>query len=450
MRRSPRMLAASFALTALVSLAAGPGRAACDDVVAGGPRGGTTKGSVDGPVAPPTSGPYQHPDRPRGGGGFQPSLTFEFKLGDKPRPPTAPAAPPDAPNSDQSPDTVIFLVSNPRTNLVALSRKAGVAVIETAALDSVHMLMVVGRLQPGDTPQAAIARLSRLPEVAWAQPDHLYRSLGAAERLPRAFGLQGLTDERMARPAPGTAAMIDTPVALGHAALRGADIQQQLFGPSGEAGAHGTAVADILVGQGDSPGSGRGARLVSLAAFRQADVDAPSVSETRYLAKALDAAARLRPNVLNLSFGGPSDHLLETLLQAIDAEGVCIVAAAGNGGRKGAPPFPASYPGVLGVTAVDEGLRIYAFATPGPQVDVAAIGVDMVAAIPGGYRRMSGTSFAAAFVSGALLRTPACAQARDPAAMRAAVAASARDLGPRGRDDVFGAGLFQVPGPAPR
>lgn len=440
MRRPVQSLAAGLALTALVALATDPVRAADDGV------GGAVKGPVGSPATPSSAGHYQHPDTARGGGGvFQPSLTFEFKLGDKPKQDRTPAPSSAAPDTDHAPDTVIFLLSNAHTDLVALSRRAGVAVVETAPLDSVHLLMVVAQLRPGDTPEAAIARLSLSPEVAWAQPDHLYQLQGVAEHLPRAFTLEGLTSDQMARPAPGAVAMIDAPVAINHEAFRNADIQQRLFGPSGEAGAHGTAVADLLVGQGDTPGSGRGARLVSLAAFRQADVDAPSVSQTRYLAKAFDAAVRLRPNVLNLSFGGPVDHLLETLLQALDAEGVCIVAAAGNGGRKGLPPFPASHPGVLGVTAVDENLRIYAFATPGPQVDVAAIGVDLVAAVPGGYRRVSGTSFAAAFVSGALLRLPACAQARDPAAMRAAVAAAARDLGPRGRDDTFGAGLFQLP-----
>ena len=96
---------------------------------------------------------------------------------------------------------------------------------------------------------------------------------------------------------------------------------------------------------------------------------------------------------------------------------------------------------------MDDGLSIYPFATPGPQVDVAAIGVDRLAAAPGGYARVSGTSFASAFVAGALLRTAACGTAHDPARMRAAVAVAARDLGPRGRDDVFGAGLFRLPQP---
>jgi hypothetical protein len=104
---------------------------------------------------------------------------------------------------------------------------------------------------------------------------------------------------------------------------------------------------------------------------------------------------------------------------------------------------------VLAVTALDGRLRPYVWATPGAPVDVAALGVDLLVAEPGGYRRVSGTSFAAAVVSGALLRMPACARDRNPAAMRAAVGARARDLGAPGRDPVYGAGLFRLPMPSP-
>ncbi|MCR5879651.1 S8 family serine peptidase [Phenylobacterium sp. J367] len=180
-------------------------------------------------------------------------------------------------------------------------------------------------------------------------------------------------------------------------------------------------------------------------AFVQVAPDGPPLSETRHLARALDAAIALQPNVLNLSFGGPEDRLLARLVEAADARGICLVAAAGNGGSAGRTPFPASHPKVLGVTAVDVRLAPYPWSTPGTAMDVAALGVDLVAAVPGGYRRVSGSSYASAIVSGALARTPACARDRNPAAMRAAVVQAARDLGAPGRDPRFGAGLFRLP-----
>ena len=404
---------------------------------------GVGAGPVAGAPAGPTGGGAGHGGGGGGGGGFSPSIGFSITLGGRPSAPKpAPPEPPSGPD-ERSADTVVFLLRQGGPDPRTLARSAGLNLVEATPLQSVQLVMAVAGLAPGDTPEAAVARLSKLPGVAWAQVDHLYQALGAA--APPGFELEGLTGEAMATPAPGVVAMIDTALAANHEVFAGATIEQRLFATPMTAGAHGTAVAALLVGGGDTPGTGRGAHLVDLAAFEQSDPDAPAKSQTRYLAKALDAAVLLRPNVLNLSFGGPGDRLLETLLSAVDAKGVCIVAAAGNGGKAGRPPFPASHPAVLGVTAVDSQLRIYEAATPGPQVDVAAMGVDLVLATPGGYRQMSGTSFATAVVSGALLRLPACARARNPAAMRAAVAAAARDLGAPGRDDVFGAGLFRLP-----
>ena len=441
------LLAFALAASAPMTLAqGGPGKPPPGPGAAAGPAGpvgpvGPVPGGPGGPA-----GPGGTPGGKGGGAGAPtrstPPFTFQPDLR-RPNPPQFQRR--QLPGEDESPDTAIALVAGPQADLAALAARARVRVIETAALESVEAMMVVVQLSPGDTPAAAVERLSRQPGVVWAQPNHIYRSLGALQPLPRAFALQGLTPEVMGRPVFGTLAMIDTPVAINHEAFRGVRIEQQVFGSTGQAGAHGTAVAAIMAGAGAWPGSGLGVRLVSLAAFRQAGMDDAPASETRYLAKALDAATRLNPNVLNLSFGGPEDHLLDTMIGALAARGVCLVAAAGNDGVNGRPPFPASHPAVLGVTAVDESLRIYPAATPGPQVAVAAIGVDLVAAVPGGYRRVSGTSFAAAFVSGALMRASDCTRIRNPAAMRADVAAAARDLGPRGPDDIFGAGLFRLP-----
>ena len=428
---------------ALAQVSPGKPQSGTGSAAGAGGQAGTRGGSAA--VGPYTPGPSTAGPSTAGPSGSKPpaptpSVTLKFDFGPRSRTPA-----PFARQEEESPDTAIAFVAGPRVDLPALQAHARVRVLETAAIDSIGLMMVVVQLPPGDSPAAAVERLRGEPGVVWAQPNHIYRSLGAVGPLPRAFALQGLTPEVMSRPAVGTLAMIDTPVAINHEAFRGVRIEQQLFDSFAVAGAHGTAVAAIMMGAGVWPGSGQGARLVNLAAFRQAGGEGPSTSETRYLVKAFEAAGRLRPNVLNLSFGGPEDRVLDTLVTALAARGVCLVAAAGNDGPVGRPPFPASHPAVLGVTAVDESLHIYPAATPGPQVAVAAIGVDLVAAVPGGYRRVSGTSFASAFVSGALMHDTDCTRAGNPAAMRAGVAAAARDLGPRGPDDVFGAGLFRLP-----
>jgi len=407
--------------------------------VADGKKAAPVKPDADGKTTHGTAFPERQPYGPHGFD-FPPRIAGPDYAAS--RPDQIAAAPV---TGEHRPDQVIFLVragADPQ----ALAHRANVNLVQTVWLQSLPLAMATARLIPGDTPAAAIGRLQRLTGVAWAQPNHLYRAQGQMRALPPGYGLENLNDSVLAAPAHGVVAMIDTPAALGHEALLGARIEQRVFAPDAAPGAHGTAVAALIAGRGNPPGTGWGARLVILAAFPGGSGEGPAIGETRYLAQAFDAAVQLRPNVLNLSFGGPEDRLLAALLDAAAAKGICIAAAAGNGGQMGLPPFPATHPGVLGVTAVDEGLHIYPQATPGPQVAVAALGVDLIAATPGGYRQVSGTSFAAALVSGALARTPSCAQARDPQAMRTAVKAAARDLGAPGRDAVFGAGLFRLPG----
>lgn len=386
-------------------------------------------------------GPRRNPPRPSsdpiGNIGIGVSLDFSK---------TPPVAPPlemrDAEIPGRLEDQVIFVIAGSAADAARIAGQAGVRVIEFAPLDSIGKAMVVAGLSPGDTVDAAMARLGAIRGALWAQPNFQFQPLGSS--VPRRFKLMGI-----ARPAQmrvsGTIAMIDTPVELGNPALAGADVSQTIFGTSATPAAHGTAIASLLVGGGEVNGIAQGARLVSLAAFDPGRA-ASGISQTRYLAKAMQAAWQLRPDVLNLSFGGREDRLLGELLASIDSRGTCIAAAAGNGGPASQVLFPARHPAVLAVTASDERLRGYAHAARGPQIDVTGVGVGLLANVPGGYRQVSGTSFAAAIISGALLRLPQCAGGRDPAAMRRHVASQAQDMGAPGPDPVFGAGLFRLGG----
>ena len=108
---------------------------------------------------------------------------------------------------------------------------------------------------------------------------------------------------------------------------------------------------------------------------------------------------------------------------------------------------PKTLAGKMAWTPFDGRMRAYRYASQGPQISVAAWGVELSAAVPGGRRAVSGTSFATAVVAGALLRTPECTSARNPAAMKARMMAQAKDLGAKGADPVFGAGLFELAAP---
>jgi subtilisin family serine protease len=122
----------------------------------------------------------------------------------------------------------------------------------------------------------------------------------------------------------------------------------------------------------------------------------------------IDAAARTGPGVINLSLGSAADvpQLHDAILRAIRA-GSIVVAACGDSRGFDFSPYPAEYPHVLTVAATDEHGDAADFSSPSSSIDVAAPGVDVDVAVPyshssSGYMTASGTSYAAALVSGAL------------------------------------------------
>jgi Subtilase family len=391
--------------------------------------------------------PTRPPDvqQPRGGGGGIGGigLGLSIKLGKK-KPKAPPMGEPlemrDQVIDDYVADQVIFVIEGQAANAPKIATAARVTIIDTSFLDESNLTMVVAQLAPGDSVAAATARLQKQKGISSVQPNYQYQLLGSSR--PKRFDLHALPKKVAA--VSGHIVMIDAVVDTGHANFKGASLSQQFFGTAKDTAVHGTAVAALLVGTGDYPGTAFGAKLTSLAAFGGSAKD-DRLSRTSYLAKAMNEASRLRPDVLNLSFGSQvTDPLLGRTLDTIRKNGVCVAAAAGNGGPGGKVLFPATHPASLAVTAVGENLKGYAYASQGPRVDVSGVGVGLNAAAPGGRRAVSGTSFATAVVSGALLRMPACNGGRDPGSMKAQVASRAQDLGVAGRDPIFGAGLFRL------
>jgi subtilisin family serine protease len=153
--------------------------------------------------------------------------------------------------------------------------------------------------------------------------------------------------------------------------------------------------------------------------------------------------------VINISLVGPPNALLQRVVDRVLAVGSLIVAAVGNDGPAAPPLYPADYPGVIGVTAVDAKRRVLFEAGRGPQVMFAAPGADIDAArIPEGLAPVRGTSFAAPLVAGLLagqLHRP------DPRSAKLAVEAlvsKAIHLGASGRNAVYGYGLVASDLPA--
>jgi subtilisin family serine protease len=162
---------------------------------------------------------------------------------------------------------------------------------------------------------------------------------------------------------------------------------------------------------------------------------ATAEATTFNIIKGLEWAAENGAHIVNMSFAGPNDPRMRDALGKAARKGMVLIAAAGNAGPKSGPQFPAADPNVIAVTATDPEDTVFAGANRGNHIAVAAPGVDILVPAPEGtYQFTTGTSVAAAEVSGvaALLmeRNPSLT----PELVRSILMRTAKDLGaPRAR-----------------
>ena len=251
-------------------------------------------------------------------------------------------------------------------------------------------------------------------------------------RLPQAHAL--------ATGANVTIAVIDSGIDARHPELANsiADIFDALGSKEGPH-VHGTGIAGAIVAHGRLMGSAPAARILAIRAFGAAPSGAESTSFL--ILKGLNYAVEHGAQIVNMSFAGPKDPLIERGIAATAARGVLMVAASGNAGPKSPPLYPAANPNVIAVSATDAQDRLFAAANRGVHIAISAPGVDLFLPAPDEkYQMTSGTSFSAAYVSGLI----ALMLERNPALkaeeVRAILTKTARDLGAPGRDDLFGAG----------
>ena len=155
------------------------------------------------------------------------------------------------------------------------------------------------------------------------------------------------------------------------------------------------------------------------------------------MAKGLGWLVERGSKVVTISLVGPRNALLERAVRAAQGRGVVVVAAVGNDGPAAPPAYPASYPGVVAVTAVDGKRRALIEAGRALNLDYAAPGADIYGRNAKGNRiKLRGTSFATPLVAARVAR--AMGQGVD---WRSALDREAIDLGRKGPDDVFGRGL---------
>ena len=184
-------------------------------------------------------------------------------------------------------------------------------------------------------------------------------------------------------------------------------------------------------------------RILAIKAFRETANGAEGSSFNIF--KGLEFAVARGARVINMSFAGPNDPLLERSIAAANEKGIVLVAAVGNAGPNSAPLYPAADPRVIAVTATDATDKLYTAGVRGNHIAVAAPGVDIVLLAPGGgFQFASGTSFAAAHVSAVIALLLERNGRLTPSAVRQVLLATARPLAAKGRDNQFGSGLVDA------
>jgi Subtilase family len=297
------------------------------------------------------------------------------------------------------------------------------------------------------TVENASRELATEASVRSVQPNFRYvlqdQKAALTEGDPAQYALQKLRlpqAHALAHGANVTVAVIDSGIDVRHPELANAVVDSfDALGSREGPHVHGTGIAGAIVSHARLMGSAPAARILAIRAFGVAANGAASTSFV--ILKGLDYAAAHGAQIINMSFAGPKDGLIERGIAAAAAKGILMVAAAGNGGPKSPPLYPAANPNVMAVSATDAQDRLFAASNRGSHIAIAAPGVDIFLPAPNEkYQMTSGTSFSAAYVSGLaalmLERNPVL----KPDQVRAILVKTARDLGSPGRDDLFGAG----------
>jgi subtilisin family serine protease len=353
------------------------------------------------------------------------------------------------------PREVLVLVDAARADEISarLAREYNVTAEPGVALALLDGVIVRLRLERGQSLDTLLAGLSADADVELAQPNYDYRVSQKTTSPPAAPQYAGQTirleeAHRSARGKGVKIAVIDTAIDTGHPEL--VDAIAGMFDAVGSGPApaepHGTEIAGILAARDKLTGVAPDAKLLSVRAFSGGKAK-PAQSSSLQLLKGIDWAFSSGAKIMNMSFAGPMDPLLDRIIKTASAKGVIFIAAAGNNGPKAPPAYPAAYPDVIAVTATDEDDKLYAKANQGDYISVAAPGVDIVVpALMGHYGLASGTSMAAAHVSGVAALLLEGQAALSAAEIRAILASSARQPVKTLSKEAIGAGIVDAAG----
>lgn len=314
-----------------------------------------------------------------------------------------------------------------RRHASAVAREYGLEQIDHWPIRSLSVYCLVYRAPAGGDRERLVEALRADSRVESAQPLHQFETrVTAQEGYDDTYvGLQhGLSSlnlsaaHRYSRGEGVRVAVIDSNADTGHEDLRGRVRRIEDFA-NDESGAgleHGTAVTSVIAARANNArgivGVAPDARLdLYVACWSQADSET-AVCDSFTLAQALDTLLENQPDVLNLSLAGPEDELVRRLLVEADDRGIVLIAARTDD-ADGTRPFPASMKQVIAVSSSRPGNH-------GPGDSVFAPGEQILVAVPdNNYDFRSGSSLAAAHVSGVVALVLAVSPNTDASGIRA-------------------------------
>jgi len=253
-----------------------------------------------------------------------------------------------------------------------------------------------------------IKRLAADPRVETAQKVNTFNVLSAKNNyddpyLELQHGLTHMNVLQAHQLSSGqgvTIAIIDSAIDKEHLELKNSIIQTQNFATEhaiSRAEKHGTAVAGVIASSAGNMagivGVAPDAKILGLRACWLNVEQSSSTCDSFRLAQALSSAIEQKADIINMSLGGPKDALLERLIQHAISQGTIVVAAAGRLSNR-SQSFPASMSEVIAAQSLsfkDEREVIF------------APGSDVLTTMPrGAYDFVTGSSFAAAHISGVI------------------------------------------------
>ena len=233
-------------------------------------------------------------------------------------------------------------------------------------------------------------------------------------------------------------------------------------------GVHGTWMASLIAGHGDPAGSDNGVTGIAPASRILSIRVIPDRADPRYgqysreqepniqdsLARGIDYAVQHGAKVISMSIGYSTPNgAVKQALQEAFSRGVVVVASAGNSGAPGgtndmslAPvSFPADYPGVISVGAVNQYGAVAGFSSDNLSVQVAAPGVSVPAqGRDGQYWWVSGTSPACALVAGVAALIKSRYPDLAPNLVASALTSTTTNRPPGGYDSQVGFGIVDA------